>query len=79
MGPCRGVCQTSRAAGHVCVYIYRYVGQKKVTFALLTQEIMSVEGVRILAPVLGEHAQILTPEAIKFLTCLLYTSDAADE
>lgn len=31
---------------------------------------MSVEGVRILAPVLGEHAQILTPEAIKFLTVL---------
>lgn len=46
------------------------MGHKKVTFALLTQEIMSVEGVRILAPVLGEHAQILTPEAIKFLTVL---------
>jgi len=46
------------------------VGHKKVTFVLLTQEIMSVEGVRILAPVLGEHAQILTPEAIKFLTVL---------
>lgn len=41
-----------------------------MTFVLLTQEIMSVEGVRILAPVLGEHAQILTPEAIKFLTVL---------
>ena len=46
------------------------MGHKKVTFVLLTQEIMSVEGVRILAPVLGEHAQILTPEAIKFLTVL---------
>jgi len=46
------------------------VGHKEVTFVLLTQEIMSVEGVRILAPVLGEHAQILTPEAIKFLTVL---------
>lgn len=46
------------------------MGYKKVTFVLLTQEIMSVEGVRILAPVLGEHAQILTPEAIKFLTVL---------
>jgi malate synthase A len=46
------------------------VGHKKVTLVLLTQEIMSVEGVRILAPVLGEHAQILTPEAIKFLTVL---------
>ena len=46
------------------------MGHKKVTLVLLTQEIMSVEGVRILAPVLGEHAQILTPEAIKFLTVL---------
>lgn len=46
------------------------MGHKEVTFVLLTQEIMSVEGVRILAPVLGEHAQILTPEAIKFLTVL---------
>lgn len=46
------------------------MGHKKETFVLLTQEIMSVEGVRILAPVLGEHAQILTPEAIKFLTVL---------
>lgn len=46
------------------------MGHKKVTSVLLTQEIMSVEGVRILAPVLGEHAQILTPEAIKFLTVL---------
>ena len=46
------------------------MGHKKVIFVLLTQEIMSVEGVRILAPVLGEHAQILTPEAIKFLTVL---------
>lgn len=46
------------------------MGHKKVTFVLPTQEIMSVEGVRILAPVLGEHAQILTPEAIKFLTVL---------
>ena len=46
------------------------MGHKKVTFVLLTQEIMSVEGVRILAPVLGEHAQILTPEAIKFMTVL---------
>lgn len=46
------------------------MGHKKVTFVLLTQEIMSVEGVRILAPVFGEHAQILTPEAIKFLTVL---------
>lgn len=46
------------------------MGHKKATFVLLTQEIMSVEGVRILAPVLGEHAQILTPEAIKFLTVL---------
>ncbi|PKI85522.1 malate synthase [Malassezia vespertilionis] len=31
---------------------------------------MSVEGVRILAPVLGEHAKILTPEVIKFLAIL---------
>ncbi|KAL4403138.1 malate synthase [Malassezia pachydermatis] len=31
---------------------------------------MSVDGVRILAPVLGEHARILTPEAIKFLAVL---------
>ena len=31
---------------------------------------MSVEGVRILAPVLGEHASILTPEAIKYLVVL---------
>lgn len=31
---------------------------------------MSVEGVRILAPVLGDHAKILTPEAIKFLAVL---------
>ena len=31
---------------------------------------MSVEGVRILAPVLGEHAKILTPEAIKFVATL---------
>lgn len=46
------------------------MGHKKVTSVLLTQEIMSVEGVRILAPVLGEHTQILTPEAIKFLTVL---------
>ena len=31
---------------------------------------MSVEGVRILGPVVGEHAKILTPEAIKFLALL---------
>lgn len=31
---------------------------------------MSVEGVRILAPVHGEHANILTPEAVTFLTAL---------
>ena len=31
---------------------------------------MSVEGVRILGPVLGDHAKILTPEAVKFLTVL---------
>ncbi|WFD42932.1 malate synthase [Malassezia psittaci] len=31
---------------------------------------MSVEGVRILAPVLGEHAKILTPEAVKFVATL---------
>ena len=31
---------------------------------------MSVEGVRILAPVLGEYARILTPEAVRFLAVL---------
>ena len=37
---------------------------------------MSVEGVRILAPVLGEHAKILTPEAIKFVATLHRTFES---
>ncbi|WFD32385.1 malate synthase [Malassezia sp. CBS 17886] len=40
---------------------------------------MSVEGVRILAPVLGDHAKILTPEATKFLAILHRTFESTRE
>lgn len=36
----------------------------------------SVEGVRILAPVVGDHAKILTPEAIRFLAVLHRTFES---
>ena len=51
--------------GSLCIYRLN-----RELFTHNDQYTMSVEGVRILAPVVGEHARILTPEAIRFLAVL---------